>query len=292
MGTPLKPWQTHGSGTVVQPLPSRPASMQGSTNSRGTGASSSYPSASDVSGSRQAPTAFRAGEVLDESDGRGGSLATPHSTQFSAANQRTHLLSASGAGVGMGSISSPWPSHGFSSLPFAPAGYGGGFPSAGFGGNPYGMGMGMAEWPGASPHVAMLQHVYAAVGSVGAITELLGMNAEALQRVVLGGIGLLEKLGQHAGEVAGVLRLKLPVDEEGRPLVSDEQARHQRRMQLLRLILGAVVCLAGIALVRKLFRTGRQGLEGQSQRPARPHVLWALASFAVGWFASTKLVKR
>ncbi len=33
----------------------------------------------------------------------------------------------------------------------------------------------------------MLQHLHYAVGSIGAITELLGMNAEALSHVVFAG---------------------------------------------------------------------------------------------------------
>ena len=165
-------------------------------------------------------------------------------------------------------VGTPYPT-GYPPSYVTPGGGGGSMYGSGYGAPPgaYG-GMGPYGGPAfdgaaaaANPHLAALQQLYHAVGSLSALTELLGMNADALQHVVSAAAGLLERLGQASGELVGFLRARPPLDPEtGLPLVTGAQYAEDRTRKLVRWTLGATCVTVTVALLRALFWRRRRGV--------------------------------
>lgn len=159
--------------------------------------------------------------------------------------------------------------------------YGGGSYGGGFVGFPPDTGGGFL-----SPQLAMLSSLHYTVGSVGAIAELIGVNAEALLNAVKSALALVERVGQASGEVLGFLRVRPPVDPAtGLPVVSPEQYAVQRRQRLVRWVIGAAVVLVTLALLREGVRgggaTGRSNGIGEGGRTFGSRVRAALALVAL-----------
>lgn len=179
---------------------------------------------------------------------------------------------------------------GVPSVVAAPATYGAGFvrPSPFAYGNGYGGFVGFPPDVGGagflSPHLATLSSLHYTVGSIGAIAELIGVNAEALLSAVKSSLALVERVGQATGEVMGFLRVRPPLDPAtGLPVVSAEQYAVQRRQRLVRWVIGAAVIIVTLALLREGMR-GRPatgiGAVGGAGTPGRAYG-WLRAALVV-----------
>ncbi len=116
-------------------------------------------------------------------------------------------------------------------------------------------------------HLGSLQALHTSIGSVAALMQLLGMNADALQQIFYSATHLVERVGQATGEVLGFLpsleqeQARLPpptLDPYGRPVAQQLHPQDEKRLRnqrLLRWALGAVVVLAGMSAVRRIFRS-------------------------------------
>lgn len=113
--------------------------------------------------------------------------------------------------------------------------------------------------PSSLPHLAWLHQLQYTVATVGTLVEILGMNADTVQRAILAGLGLLERLGQASGEIVGFVRAHPPCDVEGRPLMSEDDWLLMRRRQMTRWAMGGTALSVGVYAARFLFslRRGR-----------------------------------
>ena len=160
------------------------------------------------------------------------------------------------------------------------------YPYLGYGG---GFGYGVGE-PAAflQPQLALLSNIHYTVGSIGAITELLGVNAEALQNVLKGALKLLENLGQASGELLGFLHVRLPVDAAtGLPTMTRGQYAAQRRKRVVRWALGTLVFFISLALTIEWIRGGKDGSGPSSKR--KIHAVVNLIAAFCGIHAGHKL---
>lgn len=104
------------------------------------------------------------------------------------------------------------------------------------------------------PAVAGLIGVQQAVGAVGSIIQLLGMNAQAVQQVSGALIQLLEGAGQAAGEFVGVLG-----NADARSQAAPDTARRAQRRRFLRWAIGLFVLVAAYHGMRWLVRSRPAG---------------------------------
>ena len=208
-----------------------------------------------------------------------------------AATETTSLHIHSAAAAPIGPPPPPPPPQYGSAPRFAPASpYGVGYPPYAAAGM-YGPSMydgGGAGALGGNPHLAALQQLHHAVGSVGAFTELLGMNADALQHVIGALAALLERVGQASGEIVGFLRARPPVDPAtGLPLQTKEQYAAERRRKLVRWALGASAIAVLVSALRMLFR--RRSAHPASSGGGMIATLLRLALFGAGFTAGGRL---
>ncbi|RYG42038.1 hypothetical protein EON68_02355 [archaeon] len=165
----------------------------------------------------------------------------------------------------------------------APASYGmpglGSF--AGLAGGLAGMGMVSEAQLRAFPLLSTLQSVAAGVSTLAAISELLGVNAEAFSNAARAAASMVERLGHATGEALGawapdamhqdeimIAQLASHNTQEG----TVERAARRRR-QLIRWLLGLAVCSVVALLSRRFLRA----------RPAAAASLTHASDAAAAW---------
>eukprot|EP01138_Halocafeteria_seosinensis_P007621 gb/GECG01007789.1/.p1 GENE.gb/GECG01007789.1/~~gb/GECG01007789.1/.p1 ORF type:complete len:411 (+),score=50.48 gb/GECG01007789.1/:1-1233(+) len=129
-----------------------------------------------------------------------------------------------------------------------------GSPSPYFGNGGNAFGLGSNPPPYLHSHFNWLQQLHSAVGAIGAITDLMGMNAEAFRHIIHGVIGFIERVGITVGEAIKFMKSEPPVDETGNYLVDPEEYHKEKRRKLLRIGIGALVILLSVSALRRLFR--------------------------------------
>jgi len=125
--------------------------------------------------------------------------------------------------------------------------------------------MAFGGYSSAAQPMPWLQNMQATVGGVGALAELVGMTAEAAKHFGSSWLLLLESAGQTAGEVAGVLDPRPPVDPaSGVPSCSAEDHLRAQRARAARWLVGAALvaalALAGRAAAKQVSSPTGRGL--------------------------------
>lgn len=124
--------------------------------------------------------------------------------------------------------------------------YGGGM----YGGGMYG-GMGMGMNPMMMGQMGWLGAMHQTVGNLGQMTELLGMNAEAIQYAFGAFAHFVERIGGAAHEVIGFFTGAPPLPQidphtgQPLPLPSPEEIKAERRRRMIRWLIGIVILYAG-----------------------------------------------
>ena len=112
-----------------------------------------------------------------------------------------------------------------------------------------------------SPPLAFLHNAYTTVGSFGAITELIGMNADVLYRVILGASQLCDVVGAVIGEWSGLLpKPEVRLEQETwthngvattQQVITPKEIRRQKRYRLVRWVLGVSTLIFFIVVYRR-----------------------------------------
>jgi hypothetical protein len=101
------------------------------------------------------------------------------------------------------------------------------------------------------PQMAALSNLHYAVGSVGAMIELLSVNASSVVRIARGASSFVEQLGQTAGEVAGFLHLRSshnPISRQ--PNADSAVCIAAQRQRIFRWLLGSTAVLIALSITR------------------------------------------